>query len=79
MKILDSDHCIAILRGKLDLSGKAKSDEELAVTSISVVEFNLVAHTAFRGPKKNLTRLDVLLAMFTILSFDENSAHHFGC
>ncbi|OGO75491.1 MAG: hypothetical protein A3K41_03730 [Chloroflexi bacterium RIFOXYD12_FULL_57_15] len=77
MKILDSDHCIAILRGKLDLIGKAESDEELAVTAISVGELTHGAHRSSR-PEENLTRLDVLLAMFTVLSFDENSARRFG-
>jgi tRNA(fMet)-specific endonuclease VapC len=77
MKILDSDHCIAILRGKLDLSGKAETDEELAVTSISVGELTHGAHRSSR-PEENLTRLDVFLAMLTVLSFDENSARRFG-
>ena len=77
MKILDSDHCIAIFRGKLDLIGKAESDEELAVTAISVGELTHGAHRSSR-PEENLTRLDVLLAMFTVLSFDENSARRFG-
>jgi tRNA(fMet)-specific endonuclease VapC len=77
VKILDSDHCIAILRGKLDLGGKAQADEELAVTSISVGELTHGAHRSSR-PEENLTRLDILLAMFTILSFDETSARRFG-
>ena len=77
MKILDSDHCIAILRGKLDLNGKAESDEELMVTSISVGELVHGAHRSSR-PEENLTRLDVLLAMFTVLSFDEICARRFG-
>lgn len=77
MKILDSDHCIAILRGKLDLSGKIESNDDLAVTSISVGELAHGAHRSSR-PEENLTRLDVLLAMLTVLSFDENCARRFG-
>jgi tRNA(fMet)-specific endonuclease VapC len=77
MKILDSDHCIAILRGKLDLSGKIESNDALAVTSISVGELAHGAHRSSR-PEENLTRLDVLLAMLTVLSFDENCARRFG-
>jgi predicted nucleic acid-binding protein len=38
MKILDSDHYVAILRGQLDLSGRVASDEKLAITAISVGE-----------------------------------------
>ena len=77
MKILDSDHCIAILRGKLDLSGKIESNDDLAVTSISVGELAYGAHRSSR-PEENLTRLDVLLAMLTVLSFDETCARRFG-
>jgi tRNA(fMet)-specific endonuclease VapC len=77
MKILDSDHCIAILRGKLDLRGKVNADEELAVTTISVGELMHGAHRSQR-PADNLARLDVLLASLTILPFDESSARRFG-
>lgn len=77
MKILDSDHCIAILCGRLDLRGKATSDEELATTSISVGELTHGAHKSQR-PADNLMRLDVLLAALTILPYDEAAARRFG-
>lgn len=77
MKILDSDHCVAILRGKLDLRGKVSPDDELAITSISVGELMHGAHRSQR-PADNLARLDVLLASLTILPFDESSARRFG-
>ena len=38
MKVLDSDHCVAILRGQLDLSAHVAPDEELAVSAVSVGE-----------------------------------------
>lgn len=38
MKILDSDHCVALLRGLLDLDGKVLPNEDLAITSISIGE-----------------------------------------
>jgi predicted nucleic acid-binding protein len=38
MKILDSDHCVAVLRAQLDLTGRISPDEELAITAISVGE-----------------------------------------
>ena len=34
MKILDSDHCVALLRGNLDLRGQAAPTEKLGVTAI---------------------------------------------
>lgn len=77
MKILDSDHCIAILRGVLDLRSKADPDDELAVTSISIGE---LIHGAYRSqrPADNLARLDVLLSALTVLPYDELSARRFG-
>jgi tRNA(fMet)-specific endonuclease VapC len=77
MKILDSDHCIAILRGVLDLRSKADPDDELAITSISIGE---LIHGAYRSqrPADNLARLDVLLSALTVLPYDELSARRFG-
>jgi tRNA(fMet)-specific endonuclease VapC len=77
MKILDSDHCLAILRAQLDLTGRAGPDEELAITAISVGE---LVHGATRSQRSadNLARLDVLLAALTILPYDEWSARRFG-
>lgn len=77
MKILDSDHCIAVLRGELDLRGHIAPDESLAVTAISVAE---LSHGAYRSTRaeENITRLEVLLAAVIILPFDEFAARRFG-
>ena len=77
MKILDSDHCISILRGILNLKDQLPPTEELAVTSISVGE---LTHGAYKSanPGKNVARLDVLLATMTVLNFDEAAARRFG-
>jgi tRNA(fMet)-specific endonuclease VapC len=77
MKILDSDHCVAILRAKLDLTGRVAPDEELGITAISVGE---LVHGATKSQRAadNLARLDVLLAALTILPYDEWSAQHYG-
>jgi tRNA(fMet)-specific endonuclease VapC len=77
MKILDSDHCVAILRGQFDLAGRVAPDEELAVTTISVGE---LVHGAAKSQLSadNLARLDVLLAALTVLPYDEWSARRFG-
>ncbi len=77
MKILDSDHCIAILRAQLDLSGRVASNEDLAVTAVSVGE---LVHGVAKSQRAadNQIRLDVLLAAVTILPYDEWSARRFG-
>lgn len=77
MKILDSDHCVAILRARLDLTGHAAADEELALTAINVGE---LVHGAVKSQRAedNLAKLDVLLAALTVLAFDEGAARRFG-
>jgi tRNA(fMet)-specific endonuclease VapC len=77
LKILDSDHCVAVLRAQLDLTGRVSPDEELAITAISV---GTLVHGATKSQRAtdNLARLDVLLAALTILPYDERPARHFG-
>ena len=77
MRILDTDHCIAILRQKLDLSGRVEAEEELFITSITVAE---LTHGANRSVHRedNLTRLEVLFAALTVLPFDGMAGRRFG-
>ena len=77
MIILDTDHCIAILRQKLDLSDRVAPDEDLFTTSITVAE---LIHGANRSLHRedNLTRLEVLFAALTVLPFDEMAGRRFG-
>ena len=77
MKLLDTDHCVAILRRKLDLRKYVSPDEELATTTISVAE---LTHGAQRSQNRddNLARLEVLLSTLVILPFDEPAAWRFG-
>ena len=77
MRILDTDHCIAILRQKLDLSDRVLADEELFITSITVAE---LIHGANRSLHRedNLTRLEVLFAALIVLPFDERAGRRFG-
>ncbi len=77
MKLLDSDHCIAILRERLDLRAHVTADEELSITAISVAELTHGAQRSLRR-EDNLARLEVLLAALTVLPFDEASARRFG-
>jgi tRNA(fMet)-specific endonuclease VapC len=77
MKILDSDHCVAILRGHLDLRDRVTPVEPLGVTAISVGE---LMHGVHRSAHKqeNMARLSVLLAALVILPYDEAAARQFG-
>lgn len=77
MIVLDSDHCIELLRGRLDVRGRVAADELLAVTSISVGE---LVHGARRSaqPERNLARVEVLLAAVEVLPFGEAAARRFG-
>lgn len=77
MRILDSDHCVAILRGHLALERYAAPGDEIAVTTISVGELTHGAHKSARAAE-NLTRLDVLLAQVNILPFNSTAARRFG-
>jgi tRNA(fMet)-specific endonuclease VapC len=77
MKILDSDHCVAILRKRLDLRDWASSTESLAVTAVNVGE---LMHGVYKSNRRheNLARLSVLLAALVILPYDETAARQFG-
>lgn len=77
MKILDSDHCVAILRGKLELPRKMISLGPLATTSISVGELVLGAQKSMK-PAEGLEKVDILLREFIILPFDEACARRYG-
>ncbi len=77
MKILDSDHCIEFLRGKLNLADFIQPDERLATTTITVGELMYGAHKSDR-PGVNIARVNTLLAALDILPFDEQSARRFG-
>ena len=77
MSILDTDHCIAILREKLDLRKYVQAKDELFITAVSVAE---LTHGAQRSQNRddNLARLEVLFAGLTFLPFDESAARRFG-
>jgi len=77
VKILDSDHWIALLRGRLSLEPFRNQEEVLGITSISVAELTHAAHVSKRCTE-NLTRLDILFSMVDVLPFDEGAARCFG-
>ncbi len=77
MRILDTDHCVALLRETLDLRQHVEPDEELFITAVSVAKLTHGAQR-YRNREDNLARLEVLFAALTILSFDESAARRFG-
>jgi tRNA(fMet)-specific endonuclease VapC len=77
VRILDTDHCVALLRGRLDLRGRAAPAEDLATTAVTVGELVYGAWNSAR-PAENLARLDVLLTHLPLLPFDGWAARRFG-
>jgi tRNA(fMet)-specific endonuclease VapC len=77
VRVLDSDHWVALLRAELDLQSSVSPEERLGITAIGVAE---LTHGAYKSTRRqdNLARLDVLLAMLDILPFDEEAARQFG-
>ncbi len=77
MKILDTDHCVALLRGKLDLRQIISPDEELYITAISVGELLYGAHKSDKVAE-NLATVDTLLSALSILDFNEQAARYYA-
>jgi tRNA(fMet)-specific endonuclease VapC len=75
--ILDTDHCIAILRGKLDVSKYIAPTASLYVTAITLSELVYGAHKSDRA-SAHLAQVDLLLDSVTILPFDEQPARRCG-
>jgi tRNA(fMet)-specific endonuclease VapC len=75
--ILDTDHCIAVLRGKLDVSVHISPTANLYVTAITVSELVYGAHKSDRA-SVHLAQVDLLLESVAILPFDEQPARRFG-
>ena len=75
--ILDTDHCIAILRGKLDVSKHIAPMADLYVTAITVSELVYGAHKSDRV-SAHLAQVDLLLRSVIILPFNEQPARRCG-
>jgi tRNA(fMet)-specific endonuclease VapC len=75
--ILDSDHCIAILRKQLDASVWVNAQVPLFVTALTVSELTFGAYKSARVAH-NLTQVDILLEGMTILPFDDVAARRHG-
>lgn len=77
MKILDTDHCIAVIRGQLQLTHHLQSGVELAVTVISIGELVHGAEKSDR-PVHHRVMVDAVLASLKVLPFELEAARHFG-
>jgi tRNA(fMet)-specific endonuclease VapC len=75
--ILDSDHCIAILRKQLDVSARVNLQVPLFVTTLTVSELTFGAHKSARVAH-NLAQVDVLLEGMAILPFGTAAARRHG-
>jgi len=75
--ILDSDHCIAILRKQLDVSAWVSPQIPLFITALTVSELTFGAHKSARVTH-NLAQVDVLLEGVAILPFDTAAARRHG-
>lgn len=71
--VLDTDHCIAILRGTLDVSSHIGPLTPLFTTAITVSELAYGAHKSAR-PEHHLQQVELLLAGLTVLPFDATAA-----
>jgi tRNA(fMet)-specific endonuclease VapC len=71
--ILDTDHCVAILRGRLQWQGRVASNTPLLITVVTVSELVFGAHRSERLVE-NLALVDELLEIVTVLPFDTTAA-----
>lgn len=75
--VLETDHCVGILRGQLDVSRWVEPTTPLYVTAVTVSELVYGAHKSNR-PAHHLAQVDLLLAGVTVLPFDAGAARRCG-
>ena len=78
MKILDSDTCIEILRGNIEVIAKRRSvTDDVATTWITASELAFGAEKS-REPERNTTLVTEFLATLPVLGLDLPAALEFG-
>lgn len=77
MFVLDTDHCVALLRGQLDLAGRLHPRERVAVTAITVGELVYGAGRS-RRPEANLAAVHRMLQWARVLPLDRRAAEQFA-
>jgi tRNA(fMet)-specific endonuclease VapC len=71
--ILDTDHCVAILRGRLKWQDRAATNASLFITAVTVSELMFGARRS-ECLAENLALVDELLEIVTVLPFDAAAA-----
>jgi tRNA(fMet)-specific endonuclease VapC len=71
--ILDTDHCVAILRGRLKWQDQVAPNASLLITAVTVSELVFGAHRSERLAE-NRALVDELLEIVTVLPFDTAAA-----
>lgn len=71
--MLDTDHCVAILRKRLAAASYVQPTETLYVSVVTVLEL-IVGASSSAQVDRNMTEVERLLATVSILPFDEASA-----
>jgi tRNA(fMet)-specific endonuclease VapC len=78
LKLLDTDTCIALLRGQQSvIEQRAKSLDEIVTTWITAAELYYGAAKS-SAPEKNRTLVDSFLSTLPILGLDDLSVRIFG-
>lgn len=75
--VLDTDHCVAILRGQLDVDRHVAPSASLFVSAVSVAELCYGALRSVRS-EANLRHVEELLAGLTVLPVDGAVARRFA-
>ena len=75
--ILDTDHCIEVLRGRLDIDQHISPGTQLYVTAITVGELVFGACKSNR-PEYHLAQVRRLLESVIVLPYDRESGHRYG-
>lgn len=75
--ILDTDHCIAILRRILDVDRHIPPDTTIHITSTTVGELVYGAYKSSR-PEHHLEQVRHLIGGTTVLNYDRDAAFLFG-
>ncbi len=75
--MLDTDHCIAILRGRLDIGSKIEPITHLFITAITVSELTFGAHKS-QQPEHNVAQVELLIESVTVLPFETLAGRRCG-
>lgn len=75
--ILDSDHCIEILRGRIDFTLQLRKEPTLYVTTPSVAELWYGGYNS-ATPERHFPAVQRLLDQVAILPFNESAAREMG-